>query len=601
MIDQFTLLRPLWLLALLPLAVLIWQMLNSKQTSRSWQSVVDPALLPYLLAGNAPIGKRWPAALVTLVGLLAIIALAGPVWEKRPQPVFKQQAALVIALDLSRSMDATDVKPSRLTRARLKIADILSRREEGQAALIVYAADAFLVTPLTEDVATIKALLPSLSTNLMPAQGSRVDRALQQALELFDNSAVKRGDILIVSDGISTTEMVEVERIVRDHPNYRISILGVGSETGGPIPLANGGFLKDAEGAIVIPRMPVDDMERLAATGSGEFQTITTDNRDILDILNQMQRNRFETEAIASDQRADIWREQGPWLILIILPFVVLVFRRGVLFVLPLLLIPFSPQADAFGWDELWQNRDQRASLQFEQGAPESAAELFKHPGWKASSYYRAGEYDEAIQNWVEQDDQQANYNRGNALAKLGKFAEAIEAYEKALDINPQHQDASYNKKLIEDFMDQQQQKDQQEQQQDQQGEEQQQSEDSGEEQEANDGQEQQQTSENKSQQDSQNTQENNSPSEKPGQQDSTPEQASEGQQQEIDQVGEDQTSEDQTSEDQKLAELEQQMSEQAADQWLRRIPDDPGGLLRRKFIYQYQNRTENATEGNPW
>jgi Ca-activated chloride channel family protein len=595
MIEQFTLLRPLWLLALLPLAILIWQMLNSKQTSRSWQSVVDPGLLPYLLAGNAQIEKRWPVALVTLVGLLAIIALAGPVWEKWPQAVFKQQAALVIALDLSRSMDATDVKPSRLIRARLKIDDILSRREEGQAALVVYAADAFLVTPLTEDVATIKALLPSLSTNLMPAQGSRVDRALQQAFELFDNSGVKRGDILIVSDGISATEMVEVERIVRDHPNYRISILGVGSETGGPIPMANGGFLKDAEGAIVIPRMPVDDMERLAATGSGEFQAITTDNRDILGILNQMQRNRFETEAIASDQRADIWREQGPWLILIILPFVVLVFRRGVLFVLPLFLIPFSPQADAFGWDELWQNRDQRASLQFEQGAPDSAAELFKHPGWKASSYYRTGEYDKAIQNWAEQDDPQANYNRGNALAKLGKFAEAIEAYEKALDINPQYQDASYNKKLIEDLMDQQQQqKDQQEQQQgqqEQQGKEQQQSEDSGEEQEANEGQDQQQTGDNKNQQGSQNTQDSNSPSENPDQQDSTPEQASEGEQQEIDQVGE----------DQKLAELEQQMSEQAADQWLRKIPDDPGGLLRRKFIYQYQNRTENAIEANPW
>jgi Ca-activated chloride channel family protein len=591
MIEQFTLLRPLWLLALLPLAILIWQMVNSKQTSRSWQSVVDPGLLPYLLAGNAQIEKRWPVALVTLVGLLAIIALAGPVWEKWPQAVFKQQAALVIALDLSRSMDATDVKPSRLTRARLKIDDILSRRKEGQAALVVYAGDAFLVTPLTEDVATIKALLPSLSTNLMPAQGSRVDRALQQALELFDNSAVKRGDILIVSDGISATEIAEVERILRDHPNYRISILGVGSETGGPIPLANGGFLKDAGGAIVIPRMPVDDMERLAATASGEFQAITTDNRDILKLLNQMQRNRFETEAIASDQRADIWREQGPWLILIILPFVVLVFRRGVLFVLPLFLIPFSPQADAFGWDELWQNRDQRASLQFEQGAPESAAELFKHPGWKASSYYRAGEYDKAIQNWGEQDDPQASYNRGNALAKLGKFAEAIEAYEKALDISPQHQDASYNKKLIEDLMEQQQQKDQQEQQQEQQGKEQQQSEDSGEEQEMNGDQDQQQTGENKNQQDSQNPQDNNSPTDDPGQQDSTSEQSSEGGQQEIDQVGE----------EQKLAELEQQMSEQAADQWLRKIPDDPGGLLRRKFIYQYQNRTENADEARPW
>ena len=593
MIQQFTLLRPLWLLALLPLSGLIWQLFKGNPNSRSWQSVVDPELLPHLLGGKFQARQSRTVVLVAVIGFAAIIALAGPVWEKLPQPVYRQQAALVIALDLSRSMDATDVKPSRLTRARHKIADILSRRGEGQTALVVYAADAFLVTPLTEDVGTIKALLPSLSTDLMPTQGSRVDRALRQALRLFDNGGVKRGDILIVSDGLSTNEIVEVERILRNLSGYRISILGVGSKTGGPIPLASGGFLKDAGGSIIVPRMPVDAMARLAAKGAGEFATITTDDRDILSILDHIQRNRFETETIASDRSADIWREQGPWLLLFMLPFIALVFRRGVLFLLPLMLIPFSPGADAFGWEELWQNQNQRGSLQFEQGAHEQAAELFQNPGWKASSYYRAGDYDEALQFWAEEDGESAYYNQGNALAKLGRLDEAVKSYEKALDINPQHQDASYNKKLLEDLIDQQQQqqKNQQDQQQDQQGSEQQQSQDSSQEQQADGERDRQRSDENNNQQSSQAQQDSDPQTAETSQQQSTQPQASQVDQQEN----------QQTSEDEQLAEMEQQMSEQAADQWLRKIPDDPGGLLRRKFIYQYQNRAGNSVEANQW
>ena len=593
MIEQFTLLRPLWLLALFPLAGLIWQLFKGNPNSRSWQSVIDAQLLPHLLSGKFQARQSKTVVLVAVIGFVAIVALAGPVWEKLPQPVYRQQAALVIALDLSRSMDATDVKPSRLTRARHKIADILSRRSEGQTALVVYAADAFLVTPLTEDVGTIKALLPSLSTDLMPTQGSRVDRALQQALRLFDNSSVKQGDILIVSDGLSANETVEVERILRNLSDFRISILGVGSETGGPIPMASGGFLKDPGGSIVVPRMPVNDMAGLAVKGSGEFQTITTDDRDILSILDHMQRNRFETEAIASEQSADIWREQGPWLLLFILPIVALVFRRGVLFLLPLLLIPFSPGADAFGWEELWRNRDQRGSLQFQQGAHEEAAELFKNPGWKASSHYRAGDYDDALQYWAEQDSESAHYNQGNAFANLGRYEEAVKAYEKALDINPQHQDASYNIKLLEDLIEQQQQqeKDQQDQQQDQQGSEQQQSQDSSQDQQTDGKQDQQRSDENKDQANSEARQDSDPQTGETSQQDSTRPQASQVDQQENQEA----------SENEQLAEMEQQMSDQAADQWLRKIPDDPGGLLRRKFIYQYQNRGGSSVEDNPW
>ena len=597
MIEQFHLLRPFWLFALLPLAGLVWLMLKSKLSSGSWQSVVDPDLLQHLLVGQDQARHSWPIVLVAMVGFFLIIALAGPVWQKLPRPVFKQQAALVIALDLSRSMDANDIKPSRLTRARHKIADILSQRTEGQNALIAYAADAFAVTPLTEDSATINALLPSLSTDIMPAQGGRADRAVKQALELFSNSGVAHGDVLIVSDGFSTTEVVEIERLVRENPGFHISVLGIGSESGGPIPLPDGSFLKDSQGSIVISRMPVGMMQALVRKGLGGFQTITNDDADFQALLKNMEIGRFEREAVASDQRADIWREQGPWLIVLLLPLMALAFRRGVLLVLPLLLLPYAPEADALSWDELWQNRNQRGSILFEQGAHDAAAKLFDRSDWKASSLYRAGKHEQALQYWNSNETEDSQYNRGNALAKMGRYEDAIKAYQQVLNRNPQHQDAGYNKQLLEDLLKQQQEKEQ-EQQQGQENSESQESGDPSQDQNSGDGQQQAQNGSDTSQTEQPSGQKKSE--QKSAAQEAQSEQQ-DGAETQASQTEQPQSNGESIGQTEADTEIDDQLSQQAADQWLRKIPDDPGGLLRRKFIYQYKNRRPAAEELNQW
>jgi Ca-activated chloride channel family protein len=592
MFEQFHFLRPYWLLALLPLAALIWQLMKSKYASGNWRTVVDPELLPHLLTAKARAGHKRLLVPVALVGIVAVIALAGPAWETVPQPVYKQRASLVIALDLSRSMNVNDIKPSRLTRARHKIADILSQRREGQSALIAYAADAFVVTPLTEDVATINALLPSLSTDIMPAQGGRADRAVGQALELFNNTGVTRGDILIVTDGFSAVEVIEIERLVREYPGFRISVLGIGTESGGPISLAGGGFLKDSQGSIVITRMQIEAMREITRKASGVFSAISIDDGDIQALLNHIKSNPIDSGLLAADQHADIWREQGPLLILALLPLMSLVFRRGVLLILPLLLLPYPPDADAMSWDELWQNRNQRGSLLFDRGAHDAAANLFDDAQWKASSLYRAGKYDQALQFWTEDDTGDSQYNRGNALAKLGRYEDAIRAYQQVLDANPQHRDASYNKKLIEELLQQQ----QPQQQQNQDDKDSQDSGDSSQDQNLGDGQQQAQSESDSSQTDQQNEQ--NSTNQKPRseQQDGSEAQASQAQQSESSEESSPATDATEVG-----GEDGDEMSEQAANQWLRKIPDDPGGLLRRKFIYQYKSRGYKTKELNQW
>ncbi len=179
--SQFHLLRPLWLLALLPALALLLALWRQRQQARQWQQLVAPELLPHLLDANT---SRTPARYLlalALVWLLAVIALAGPSWEKRPVAIEKNQQALVIILDLSPSMLSEDIKPSRLTRARLKIIDILQRRQDGYTGLVAYAGDAHAVTPLSDDSKTIINLLPDLSPQIMPLSGSNTEAAVNAA------------------------------------------------------------------------------------------------------------------------------------------------------------------------------------------------------------------------------------------------------------------------------------------------------------------------------------------------------------------------------------------------------------------------------------
>jgi Ca-activated chloride channel family protein len=221
---DFHLIRPLWLLAYLPLGMLLFMMLKHKLRSRKWETFCDKELLPHILIGEKQVSRRKTAMLIFLAGTLVIFALAGPAWQKLPQPVFSTQSALVIALDLSLSMNTADISPSRLERARFKVADILAKRAEGETALIVYAGDAFTVTPLTDDAATIESQLMALTTEIMPAHGNRTELALSRAIDLLRQAGAIKGDILLITDEIELDRTQESAAELSNE-GYRLSIL----------------------------------------------------------------------------------------------------------------------------------------------------------------------------------------------------------------------------------------------------------------------------------------------------------------------------------------------------------------------------------------
>ena len=617
------LLRPWWLLAMIPAALLIWFYTRRHSQSRNWAAVIDKRLLPHVLQGNiATLNKHhhWRHfILLFLLSSLLIVALAGPALEERPQAVFKTQAALVLVLDLSRSMDATDIKPSRLSRAHYKLSDILQQRREGQSALIVYAADAFVVSPLTDDAATIEAQISALQTDIMPAQGSRLDKALQKARTLFYNAGYQRGDIIVISDSVDAQGIEEARTLQQQ--GFTTSVLAIGTEDGAPIPVTTGGFLKDASGSIVISKLGSASLQRLAQAGGGQFSRLSANDDDINNLLDRLDVNPHTDQLAETAQSltTDVWHEEGPWLLLLLIPFAAYAFRRGLVFLLLIFILPLPQPAQALEWDQLWKNKNQRAMQQLQQGDAQQAAELFEHPAWRAAAEYRAGNYAKSAEILQSIDNADAHYNRGNALAKSGAYDEALQAYQRALELQPEHEDARYNKQQLEQAL----QQAENNQQQNQQSDDQQSSEGDSDEQAASNPSSQNSPSDsnNADNRQSQDDQSQNSKNQKSVSDDKQ----QEGSQSNDNQTSSEQASREQAGEKQSQTESEATNAEQATQaqpaadsaggevpgepldlqqqqtqQWLKKIPDDPGGLLRRKFQYQY-DRESPQDEQQAW
>lgn len=608
--SEFHFLRPLWLLALPAVVALIIGLLRAKHSSRSWAAVCDAQLLPFMLVGQRGPQRRSSAPwLVGMTGSLLVIALAGPTWERLPQPVFRDQSALVIALDLSRSMDAGDLKPSRLIRARHKITDILRTRQAGQTALLVYAGEAFTVTPLTDDADTILNQLASLDTGMMPSQGSRADLALTAAAELLQQAGATRGDILLVTDGIEGDALASQLDSLRKQ-GHRLSILGTGSQQGAPIPVADGGFLKDAQGSIVVPRLDAAALQRWAQRGGGRYATIRLDDHDIQYLFaGQTTRSLNQAEQVSGLQ-SDQWHEQGPWLILLVIPLAALAFRRGVLVLLLALLMPVPESAHAVDWASLWSRPDQQGMRALEAGEAADAAQVFEDPQWKAAAQYRAGQYEQAAAGLEPMKTPDTFYNRGNALAKLGQYPQAMASYQQTLELDPDHEDARHNLELLQQQQEQQQQEQQNQSQQDSPSS-RDDSEQAGKQQDPQDASsegDQNQDDQQQAGSDSQQTQSSEQAASEAADQDSTQHdqgtderdaQSSSRQETDSSEQGGETDAADMASIDEQHTE---EASDPATEQWLRRIPDDPGGLLRRKFLYQYQQRERRAKpEDEPW
>ncbi|MGJ8631386.1 MAG: VWA domain-containing protein [Glaciecola sp.] len=642
---QLHFLRPQWLWALIPAAVIYGLIRSVKHRQNQATNMINDVLYNYLTQGGSQTQstqRLWP---LLLGAVLAIVAMAGPTTQKIPKPVYDIAQAKVIVMDMSLSMRATDIAPDRLSRMSYKAIDLINANNGGEIGLIAYAGDAFVISPITTDGTNLNALIPGLRPEIMPEFGSEPELALEKAALMLEQAGYLNGDIIWFTDGVDYDQMPGLTSLLQSMP-HRVSILSVGTPDGAPIKLTNGQLLKDSSGAIVIPRLDNASLQTLAGITNGAFTPITADEQDIK-IIMQVADTLLADATKLNTLQGDDWYELGPYLLLPVIFIVLLYSRKHWVLLLTIVLLPLcglTLQQPAFAQampqkssadlpsppsSELnavqsirtpldflppaLQNNNQKGLRAFQNGDYATSQSLFTDPEWQAQAQYAQGEYAEALAHFAQTDDALSQYNAGNSLAKLGQYDKALEAYQRANSLDSDFIEAQENQAALELFLQnqppqdssqdqsKQDQSDEQndQEQQDQQSQSQDNQESASDEQESQDQQSQQQQSQDEQSQQNQQQSEDQKEQPSPEESKDEQEQGDDQQKQQDKQQPKEPTQPDEPQESQEVQAQQQeqpltpeeQEKMQRMQALMNKVPNDPGYLLKRKMELEYQQR----------
>lgn len=622
-LETFQFSQPLWLWGLIAIPTLwaaFFLFYRPRSFSKHLESMIDTHLLPFLLVEkktNQASTWVWRLLSWSIIWACLMVALAGPRWSFRDIDMMSKDQSLVILLDLSESMNATDVKPSRIVRARQKIEDLLQGSQGTKIGLIAFAADPHMITPLTDDKETIRHLLPSLNTDLVYIQGSRLSPALKMASKMLEAEPGRHQALVIISDGgfEDRSAIADVKKLAEQ--GVVIHAMGIGT--------VEGAVLKDDEGNIVkkngkpiVSKLEREPLQEISKVGTGFYIEANYSSHDESAILDQLQ---CHAEAISAGKKMRLWDEGFIFFLLPAIPLFLYSFRRGValMVVVWAIAIPFSSlQAEVV--HEYFMNSEEAGADAFDKGDYQEAAETFQDPYRKGVAYYKAGNFEEAEKMFKlstrEDIAHDAAYNLGNALAWQQKFQEAVDAYEEVLKQWPDDQQAKENleliKKLLEQQKEEQQQnsdsQEQQDKQQDSDGEGSEDGDPQGQQDEKNEQQSEGGNSSGKQQQDSSEGDTSENDQDKEGQSDRNEAEESDSSQKEgtQDKTTQEQNAQsgngEETKQEEVAAEGAEKRSQQDldADMWLNRLTNDPQTFLKNKFYIE--SKKNGTREGiDPW
>jgi len=472
-LDALHFLRPAWLLVLLPTALLAWLQQRAEDPLQRFGALVAPHLLPSLIVNTDEGRRRFrPVHLIVMLLVLGSVGAAGPTWQREPSPFAAETAPVMIALDLSQAMDAIDVAPSRLERAKQKVRDYLDGRPGAKTGLLAYAGSAHLVLPPTEDAAVYATFLDALATRLMPVPGSDPLLALLAAQEALDRQDVA-GTIIFVTSSMDT-DQESFANAVATRP-YQVMALAVGTRAGGPIRIGDNRFLNDSAGRRVVDSLNPTEFDDLDTAGVYSTRA-TVDDTDIRRLLS---RTASHLEDALEQDAAQDWMDAGYWLTWPVVVLALFWSRRGwtvrwdqalAVVLLPgfLIVLPGSGRLIAqdaaptespedlvdddparVTWADLWWTPDQQGRRLYAAGDFTAAADHFEDPYWRGVSAYRAGDWDTAIDSFAGVATAEGSYNLGNAYARRGEYELAIGAYDQALSDRPGWDAAIANRELV--------------------------------------------------------------------------------------------------------------------------------------------------------
>nr|WP_313225532.1 VWA domain-containing protein [Stenotrophomonas pavanii] len=423
-------LRPEWLWALLALPLILALALYRQRRSDAWRQAVDAHLLPHLLAAGAKRRARLPWALL-LGWTLASLAMAGPSWRQQAQPMFQASAPLLLVLDLSSRISATDLPPSRLLQARAKLGELLRARQGGQVGLVVYADDAYTVAPLTDDGSNVALYLDALSPDVMPRDGQRADRGIDWATRLMRQIGALQGQILLVSDQADSEAALAAAQA--RSLGLQVSVLGLGTPAGAAY--------RDGSGQIRQAALDEGSLRAVATAGGGRYARIAADDSDLraLGVLDAR-----DGTAAQRPGEGKQWLDEGFWLLPPVMLLALLAFRRRAVLaaVLAVGLLPWMNGAQAQApatpvsqpaQGTLWKRSDQVQHQRLAEGV----------------QAYRKGDFATARRQFEGIDSDAGWYNLANTLAREGNYDEAIAAYDRALALHPGMADAVANRAVV--------------------------------------------------------------------------------------------------------------------------------------------------------
>lgn len=441
-LAAFHFLRPLWLLLVLPGALLPWLWARRHDLARRLDGIIAPHLLEHLVITPRDGQRLRPVHLLGGLLVLGGVAAAGPTWQQDRPDFLENRAPLILALDLSPSMAADDVPPTRLEAAKHKLHDLIQRRAGSPVALVAYAGSAHLVLPATEDPGLLDSFLQALSPGLIQREGKDALGAIDIAKRLLA-AEQSPGTLVLLSDGADATQFDAIGKALSGS-DLQVLVLAVGSQDGG---LLKGGQ-QDSEGRPLLATFDAAGLKGLADAADAPLGSLTL-NDDDLDWIELHSQQHFQA-ARGDDQQLN-WKDAGYWLCWPLLALVVVSIRKGwkvhwlsVWLVAAGIAWPGEPAragmlADAF------LTPDQQGRWAFEHGRFPQAAEHFHDPFWKGLAAYQAAQYDVALASFARLDSAPAYFYLGNTYVKLSKFDQAIGAYQQALKRQPAFPEAQAN------------------------------------------------------------------------------------------------------------------------------------------------------------
>jgi Ca-activated chloride channel family protein len=416
------------------MGIIVLLLILGNREPRKWKTLVKPTLRPYMFARGSRIAFLGPLLAFILGGSCAILGVAGPTWEKVKAPTQKIEAVVLVALDLSKSMLVKDIQPNRLERGKLKLFDFLDANPKARVGLIAYAGTPNTVLPFTSDYSIIKTQATSLQNRIVPVQGANT-KVLIDLVDTSMQSVVAPSTVLLMTDGLSSADAALWSNWVNGSV-HSLDILLLSTPSGGPLP----GRPKD------ISRQDPAVLQNLAQQPRVKITPLTLDNSDVAGIAKQISDHLIFSKE--EDKHDKDWDDKGTLLIVPLLLIVLFWFRRGWVVQWCLLILCLSSSCGINSkHPDWWYSKDYQGQLLSNAGRYDSAADRFEDPIHKAVAYFKAGDYESAAELFALDTTASGSYNRGLALAKLGRYEDAQEAFDKAISLDPALEEAAGHRK----------------------------------------------------------------------------------------------------------------------------------------------------------